>query len=115
MLLFLAADCSVDHGGCDNQGTSFLQTTPLLIGDFSLPKADASTWAASCGQRIIGKPWGPLQTLGSIKVSNPIENKAYLALHDVMVSSVVGPVLRNGGLEPTRTFQRTESEPGRVG
>lgn len=27
LLLFLAADCSVDHGGCDNQGTSFLQVT----------------------------------------------------------------------------------------
>lgn len=37
-------------------------------------------------------------------MSNPIENKAYLALHDVMVSSVVGPVLRNGAWSPPEPF-----------
>lgn len=45
MLLFLSADCSVNHRGCNNRCTqaSCIQYC-FSIGNFSFPKANTSTW-----------------------------------------------------------------------
>lgn len=53
--------------------------TAFLIGNVSFPKADTSTWPASCGQSH-WQTFGvhPRQILASIKVYNPIRTKLIL-------------------------------------